>query len=84
MKTFKVIKKSKRTQARIGRLQTEHGLVETPFFMSPATKGYLKSLDSLDMKTIGTKVALVNTYHLFLNPGDKFIKKFGGIHKFMN
>lgn len=65
-------------------LKTEHGNVETPFFMSPATKGFLKSLDSLDMKMVGSKVALVNTYHLLLNPGDEFIKEFGGIHKFMN
>jgi len=84
MEIFKITKKSKKTNARIGRLQTEHGVVETPFFMSPATKGYLKSLDSLDMKAIGTKVALVNTYHLFLNPGDAFVKKLGGIHEFMN
>ncbi len=81
---FRVIKESKKTKARIGKLTTEHGVVETPFFMSPATKGYLKSLDSLDMKTVGAQVALVNTYHLFLNPGDKFIKKLGGIHSFMN
>ena len=84
MNNFKVVKKSKKTLARIGQLRTEHGLVETPFFMSPATKGYLKSLDSFDMKNIGTKVVLVNTYHLSLNPGNDFIKKFGGIHKFMN
>jgi len=81
---FKVIKKSKKTKARIGRLMTEHGSIETPVFMPPATKGYLKGLGTDDIQDIESQIILVNTYHLYLKPGEKYIKKFGGIHKFMN
>jgi queuine tRNA-ribosyltransferase len=80
---FKVLKISKKNKARIGKLKTEHGFIETPIFMPPATKGYLKSLDVKDIKDAKTQMLLVNTYHLYLKPGDSYIKKFGGIHKFM-
>ncbi len=80
---FKIVKKSKKSKARIGRLKTEHGFVETPVFMPPATKGYLKSLDIKDVSNAKTQMLLVNTYHLYLKPGDSYIKNFGGIHKFM-
>jgi queuine tRNA-ribosyltransferase len=80
---FKVLKTSKKNKARIGKLKTEHGFIETPVFMPPATKGYLKSLDVKDVSNAKTQMLLVNTYHLYLKPGDSYIKKFGGIHKFM-
>jgi len=84
METFKIVLKSKKTRARIGLLNTLHGSVETPVFMPPATKGYLKSLDSNDLKSVGVQIVLVNAYHLFLAPGDHYLKKIGGIHHFMN
>lgn len=84
MQNFKVKNKSKKTKARITEIKTEHGIIETPVFMPPATRGFLKSVDSADVKeNIKNQMLLVNTYHLYLRPGDKFVKKFGGIHKFM-
>ena len=79
---FKVLKR--RGNARVGLLTTEHGEVETPVFMPPASKGYLKSLDTLDINNTKTQIILINAYHLFLNPGVHFIQKYGGIHSFMN
>lgn len=85
MQNFKIKNKSKKTKARIGQLTTEHGSIETPVFMPPATRGFLKSVDSVDVvDNIKNQMLLVNTYHLYLRPGDKFVKKFGGIHKFMS
>jgi queuine tRNA-ribosyltransferase len=81
---FKTIKKSKKTKARTGVLSTEHGKIKTPIFMPPATRGYLKSLDSIDINSTNSQIVLVNTYHMLLKPGDKYIKKYGGIHSFMN
>jgi len=81
---FKTIKNSKKSKARIGTLSTEHGKIKTPIFMPPATRGYLKSLDSIDINNTNSQIVLVNTYHMLLKPGDKYIKKYGGIHSFMN
>jgi tRNA-guanine family transglycosylase len=84
MKVFEIKYKSKNTKARIGVLHTAHGIIETPVFMPPASKGYLKSLDTLDINNTKTQIILINAYHLFLNPGVHFIQKYGGIHSFMN
>lgn len=81
---FKIIKKSKTSRARRGRLQTNHGVLETPFFMPVATQGTIKYAASEDIRTLGSPIVLSNTYHLMLRPGEKFIKKFGGLHKFMD
>lgn len=81
---FKLLKKSKKSQARLGKLKTTHGEIETPFFMPDATRGFVKSLDYDDLLKIGVGPMVVNTYHLSLQPGAKLIKKFGGIHRFMN
>lgn len=78
---FKVIKKSKISKARIGRLKVKHGEIDTPFFMSIATKGVVKNLTSEEVKQIGAPIILSNTYHLMARPGLKVIKKFGGVHK---
>jgi len=69
---------------RIGKLKTKNGEFETPFFMPDATRGFVKSLDAGDLDSIGMGPMVVNTYHLYLNPGMEIIKKAGGIHKFMN
>ena len=81
---FKLLKKNKKSKARRGKLITKHGEIETPFFMPIATKGAVKGLSSLDMKELGAQILLSNTYHLFLRPGEKLIKKAGGLHGFMN
>ena len=66
------------------KIKTNHGILQTPFFMPDATRGTVKSLDIRDVKETGTKVMVVNTFHLYLQPGLKIIKKAGGIHEFMN
>lgn len=72
-------------RAKRGRLHTPHGVIETPVFMNVATVAAIKgAVDSVDLKNIHTQVALSNTYHLHLRPGDKIIKQLGGLHKFMN
>lgn len=81
---FKLIKRSKQSKARLGVLKTTHGEVKSPFFMPVATLGALKSLDSDDIEKLDPQVILGNTYHLILQPGEKIIKKVGGLHKFMN
>ncbi|MFN3301633.1 MAG: tRNA guanosine(34) transglycosylase Tgt [Patescibacteria group bacterium] len=81
---FVITKKSKKSKARVGRLKTIHGVIKTPFFMPIATRGAIKNLTSEELKNLGTEIILSNTYHLFLKPGEKIIKKIGGLHRFMN
>jgi queuine tRNA-ribosyltransferase len=71
--------------ARRGRLTTPHGNIETPVFMNVGTLAAIKgAVSSMDLKEIACQVELSNTYHLHLRPGDKVIRKLGGLHKFMN
>ncbi|MEI7452094.1 MAG: tRNA guanosine(34) transglycosylase Tgt [Candidatus Falkowbacteria bacterium] len=65
-------------------IKTAHGNVTTPFFMPDATRGFAKLLSNDDVRQAGTKAMVVNTFHLYLQPGLKIIKKAGGIHSFMN
>ena len=78
---FKIIKKSKKSKARIGELKTSHGKINTPFFMPIATKGAVRNLTSEELKEINAEIILSNTYHLLARPGLDTINKFGGIHK---
>lgn len=64
-------------------IRTKNGVVVTPFFMPDATRGFVRSLSEDDLKKINMGPMVVNTYHLYLQPGIKTIKKAGGIHKFM-
>ncbi|MBE5999111.1 MAG: tRNA guanosine(34) transglycosylase Tgt [Eubacteriales bacterium] len=71
-------------RAKRGRLTTVHGVIETPVFMNVATAGAIKGgLSSDDLHTIGTQVALCNTYHLHVRPGDELVRRRGGLHPFM-
>ena len=81
---FKILKTSKKSRARLGKLKVAHGVVQTPFFMPIATKASVKTLDSADIKNLGAEIILSNTYHLLLRPGMEVMKKAGGLHKFMN
>ncbi|MBI2450185.1 MAG: tRNA guanosine(34) transglycosylase Tgt [Candidatus Nealsonbacteria bacterium] len=81
---FKIVKKSKKSWARAGILETPHGRIETPAFVSVATQASVKSLTPEDLKNLGAEIILANTYHLYLRPGADVIKKAGGLHKFMN
>ncbi|MFA5047709.1 MAG: tRNA guanosine(34) transglycosylase Tgt [Patescibacteria group bacterium] len=81
---FKLIKRSKKTQARLGELITAHGKIATPFFMPIATKAAVKNLTADELKELGAQIVLSNTYHLYLTPGTEVMKKAGGLHKFMD
>jgi len=81
---FQLIKQSKKSKARLGRLKTIHGVIETPFFMPIATRAAVKGLVPEELENLGAQIILSNTYHLFLRPGLEIIKKSGGLHKFMH
>jgi len=69
--------------ARAGVLHTAHGDVPTPAFMPVGTKGTVKSLDPHELRTLGTRILLGNTYHLHFRPGEDVIAELGGLHAFM-
>ncbi len=81
---FKVLKKSKKSRARLGVIETAHGEIQTPAFVPVGTQATVKGITVDRLKTIGVESLLCNTYHLYLRPGDTTIKKLGGLHKFMN
>ena len=82
--SFKILKKSVKSKARVGILKTPHGNVSTPFFMPIATRGAVKNLTPLELKDLGAEIVLSNTYHLMLQPGIEVIKEAKGLHNFMN
>src|SRR5262247_4606078 len=69
--------------ARLGRIRTPHGEVETPAFMPVATQGSVKGLTPADLRAAGAQIVLANTYHLFLRPGHDVVRELGGLHRFM-
>jgi len=71
-------------KARRGVLETPHARLETPFFMPIATKGAVKTLSSFDIERLGSPILLSNTYHLWLRPGLDVLRKFKGLHAFIN
>lgn len=79
---FNVTKKSKKSWARLGLLKTPHGTVETPALVPVATKAVIKTLTSEEVKATNTQLTISNTFHLHLKPGDKIVKKAGGINEF--
>lgn len=80
---FTLIKKDKNSKARLGKLVTEHGVIDTPAFMTVGTHATVKGLMFKDVEEAGAQVILANAYHLFLRPGMEVIKKAGGLHKFL-
>ncbi len=81
---FKILKKSKKSSARLGILKTPHGEVETPALVGVATQASVKTLTSEEAQRTKTQMLIMNTFHLHLKPGEKLVKKHGGLHKFMN
>jgi len=71
------------SSARRGRLETAHGIVETPVFMPVGTQGCVKSLSPHDLEDLGAGIILGNTYHLHLRPGEDLVARFGGLHRFI-
>ena len=80
---FEITKESPSSKARLGRLTTPHGIVETPAFIFCATKAAIKGATPDDMWREKTQIILSNTYHLMLQPGAELVAKMGGLHKFM-
>ncbi len=80
---YELIKTCKQTGARLGRLHTPHGTIETPIFMPVGTQATVKSMTPEELNEIGAQIILSNTYHLYLRPGHELIKKAGGLHNFM-
>jgi queuine tRNA-ribosyltransferase len=70
-------------RARHGRLETLHGVVETPAFMPVGTRASVKSLTPADLQAVGAQIILANTYHLLTRPGPELVRELGGLHRFM-
>lgn len=81
---YELIKECKQTGARLGRVHTPHGVIDTPTFMPVGTQATVKAMAPNELKEIGAQIILSNTYHLFIRPGHKLIEKAGGLHGFMN
>ncbi|MGO9016771.1 MAG: tRNA guanosine(34) transglycosylase Tgt [Syntrophobacteraceae bacterium] len=80
---FEILSKDPGCDARAGRLETVHGAVDTPVFMPVGTVGSVKSISPDELESLGAKIILANTYHLYLRPGDQRVARLGGLHKFM-
>lgn len=81
---YELIKVCKQSGARLGKITTPHGEIETPVFMPVGTLATVKTMSPEELKEIGAKIILSNTYHLWLRPGHEIIKEAGGLHQFMN
>jgi queuine tRNA-ribosyltransferase len=81
---YELIKTCKQSGARLGRLHTPHGTIETPIFMPVGTQATVKTMSPEELKEMNAQIILSNTYHLFLRPGHDIVKEAGGLHSFMN
>lgn len=81
---FKLLLTDKTSKARLGRLSTSRGEIDTPVFMPVGTQASVKALDPAELRAMGTQIILGNTYHLNIRPGMEIIKGAGGLHPFMN
>src|SRR5579859_1828193 len=81
---FELLRTDSQTKARLGKLSTTHGVVDTPVFMSVGTQASVKALDPRELEEMGTQIILGNTYHLHIRPGLDILRAAGGLHKFMN
>lgn len=81
--TFQIVQKDSKTQARLGILKTEHGIIHTPMFMPVGTQATVKTLAPKDLEEMGAEIILSNTYHLYVRPGIDLIRSMGGLHRFM-
>lgn len=81
---FEVFHTSTKSKARVGRIHTPHGHIDTPNFVAVGTNGTLKALDNATVTEIGLQLMFCNTYHLLLQPGTKVVKEAGGLHNFIH
>jgi queuine tRNA-ribosyltransferase len=84
MEFFKVINKDNETNARVGKISTSRGVINTPVYMPVGTKATVKAVTQHQLYEMGCEIILANLYHLYLQPGIEVIEKAGGLHKFMN
>ena len=82
--SFKVTAKDTKTRARTGVIHTPHGDIQTPAFVPVGTQATVKSLTPEDLHDLDVHLFFVNTYHMVMRPGPELVKKFGGLHTFMN
>ena len=80
--SFKVLYEDK--TARVGKILTSRGQIDTPTFMPVGTQATIKSAFIDDVVSTGSQIILANTYHMMLRPGEKILRYFNGLHKFMN
>lgn len=81
--SFTILHQDIHSRARLGRLKTAHGVIETPAFMPVGTQGTVKALSPRELEEAGSQIILGNSYHLYLRPGLDIIRKAGGLHKFI-
>lgn len=81
---YQLIKREKNSKARLGKIQTNYGVYDTPMFMPVGTRATVKSLTPEQVKETGAGICLANTYHLWLRPGEDVVNHAGGLHQFMN
>ncbi len=80
---FEILHTSKKSKARVGRIHTPHGIIDTPNFVGVGTNGTLKALDNHAVNKIGLQLMFCNTYHLLLQPGPDVVENAGGLHAFI-
>lgn len=81
---FEILYTSKKSRARLGKIYTPHGIIETPNFVAVGTNGTIKALDNATVDAIGLQLMFCNTYHLLLQPGVGVVEEAGGLHRFIN
>ena len=81
---FEIIHQSKKSNARVGRIHTPHGIIDTPGFVAVGTNGTLKVVDNVLLETLDQQLMFCNTYHLMLHPGAETVKAGGGLHNYIN
>jgi queuine tRNA-ribosyltransferase len=81
---FELIHRSKKSRARVGRIHTPHGIIDTPNFVAVGTNGTIKALDNALVHDLGLQLMFCNTYHLLLQPGTEVVRKAGGLHSFIH
>ena len=81
---FELLYRSSKSRARLGKIYTEHGVIDTPNFVAVGTNGTLKALDNQMVESLGLQLMFCNTYHLLLQPGVGVVRRAGGLHRFIN
>ncbi|MDO4544139.1 MAG: tRNA guanosine(34) transglycosylase Tgt [Clostridia bacterium] len=82
--SFELLHVCKQSGARLGRLYTPHGVIDTPCYMPVGTQATVKAMTPRDVEETGASILLANTYHLYMRPGHELVAEAGGLHKFMH